>query len=197
MAAALIVRLVFWVWFAAAAAIGHFLLLQRLPPVALPGVLFALTGLLLLAYFRSSPVRAWVDALDLRSLVLLHVTRFVGIYFLVLFQRGDLPRAFAVPAGLGDILVATMALPVALAPLEPVRRRRAIVIWNVVGLFDLLFVVATAARLNVADPAQMRAFTHLPLSLLPTFLVPLLLATHVVLFARAAAPERNSEGSGL
>jgi hypothetical protein len=30
----------------------------------------------------------------------------------------------------------------------------------------------------------MRALTHLPLSLLPTFLVPLIIASHVVIFAR-------------
>lgn len=186
MPAALLVRLFFWLWFAAAAAAGHFLLLQRLPPQSIPGIVLTLTAVLLVLYFRVAPVRAWVDALDLRTLVLLHVTRFVGIYFLVLYQNGVLPRAFAVPAGLGDILVATMALPVALAPIEPALRRRAIVIWNVVGFVDMLFVVATAIRLNLADPTQLRAFTHLPLSLLPTFLVPLILATHIVLFIRCA-----------
>ena len=51
------------------------------------------------------------------------------------------------------------------------------------GLLDLLFVVVTAARLGMADPASMAALLRLPLSLLPTFLVPLLLASHVLLFA--------------
>ena len=31
---------------------------------------------------------------------------------------------------------------------------------------------------------QMRALTYLPLSLLPTFLVPLIIASHVILFSR-------------
>ena len=56
--------------------------------------------------------------------------------------------------------------------------------WNVIGLIDLVFVLFTAARLNLADPSQLRALTYLPLSLLPTFLVPLLLATHIILFLR-------------
>jgi hypothetical protein len=186
----IVVRLVFWLWFAAAVLAGQQLLLQRLPPPAVPATVFSLTALLLVAYFRIAAVRAWADALDLRALVLLHVTRFVGIYFLVLYREGELPRAFAVPGGIGDIVVATLALPVALVPFGPELRRRVTTIWNVVGLVDLLLVAATAARLNLADPGQMRALTRLPLSLLPTLLVPLLLASHAVIFARLARDAR-------
>ncbi len=184
-----LVRLFFWIWFGAAVAAGQFLVLQRLPPFAIPGIILGLSGLILLLYFRVSAIRSWVDSLDLRTLVLIHVTRFVGIYFLILFQRGELPRAFALPGGIGDIIVATMALPVAFAPFADRERHRAIVIWNVAGFVDILLVVATAARLNLADPTQMRALTHLPLSLLPTFLVPLLIATHVVILARTSRAE--------
>jgi hypothetical protein len=56
----------------------------------------------------------------------------------------------------------------------------------VLGLADILFVVATAARLALADPASMAALLRLPLSLLPTFLVPLIIASHVVLGVRLA-----------
>jgi hypothetical protein len=52
-------------------------------------------------------------------------------------------------------------------------------------------VVVTAARLGLADPASMAALLRLPLSLLPTFLVPLIIASHVILglrlWRRAAA----------
>ncbi|MSU23963.1 MAG: hypothetical protein EXS32_09105 [Opitutus sp.] len=181
-----VVRLAFWLWFATAVAVGRVSLLQRLPPPAIPGILFGLTALLLYGYFRVAALRAWADALDLRALVLLHVTRFVGIYFLVLYGRGELPHDFAVPGGIGDIVVATLALVVALAPLGPPLRSRAISIWNVIGLVDILLVAFTAARLNLSDPSQLRALTHLPLSLLPTFLVPLIIASHFVIFNRLA-----------
>lgn len=192
MSAALIARLLFWLWFGAAVAAGHFRWLLRLPSFGPPAIIFGLSALVLLAYFRIAAVRAWVDAIDLRALVLLHVTRFVGIYFLMLYERGELPRAFAVPAGFGDIIVATMALPVAFAPLQPGTRRRAIRIWNVVGLADILMVIVTAARINLASPFELRAFTHLPLSLLPTFLVPLIIATHVIIFVRIARSEHTT-----
>ena len=57
---------------------------------------------------------------------------------------------------------------------------------NLLGMVDILFVVATAARLAAADPESMAALLRLPLSLLPTFLVPLIIASHVVLGVRLA-----------
>jgi hypothetical protein len=181
-----LVRVFFWLWLGAAIAAGHFLVLQKIPPIAVPAIILGLTASLLIAYFRIAPLRAWVDSIDLRTLVLLHVTRFVGVYFLVLYQRGQLPRAFAIPGGIGDIVVATMALPVALAPLVESLRQRAIVIWNVVGFVDILLLLITASRIHISDPSQLRELTHLPLSLLPTFLVPLIVATHIVIFVRTA-----------
>lgn len=184
MSSSLFARVFFWVWFGAAIAAGHFMVLTRLPPFGVQAILVGITAGLLYAYFRHAGIRTWVDAIDLRRLVLVHVTRFVGIYFLVLYRQGELPRAFAVPGGIGDIIVATFALPVALAPLAESSRQRAIVIWNVVGFVDILLVVITATRLNLQDPTQLRALLYLPLSLLPTFLVPLIIATHVIIFAR-------------
>jgi hypothetical protein len=188
MPTALVVRLFFWLWLGTAFFVGQQLLLQRLPPFGVPAVVLGLSALLLLAYFRLATVRAWVDALDLRTLVLLHVTRFVGLYFLVLSRRGVLPSDFAVPGGIGDIIVATLALVVVFAPLADASRERAIRIWNVIGLVDIALVVLTAVRLDLANPLQMRAMTYLPLSLLPTFLVPLLIATHIIIYTRLTRP---------
>ena len=60
---------------------------------------------------------------------------------------------------------------------------------------DILFVVASAARSGLTDPPSMIELTRLPLSLLPTFIVPLIIASHIVVFVRlgwqgrrAAAP---------
>ncbi len=183
--AAIVVRLLLW-WLLAAVAVGKFQLLQRLPPPAIQAIILLLTAGLVGLYLRFNPVRTWIDSLSLRALVLVHVTRFVGVYFLILHHRGELPYAFAVPGGWGDIVVALSALVVALAPFAPAFRLRAVRIWNVVGLLDLALVVFTAARLGLADPLSIRALTHLPLSLLPTFLVPILIATHIIIYLRLA-----------
>lgn len=178
------VRLALWLWFFAAIAAGYYLLLQRIPPLAIPGVIFGLSALSLLAYFKIIPLRLWIDALDSRALVQLHLSRFVGIYFLVLYRRGELPYDFAVKGGIGDIIVAAFAAVLIFVPFAAARLQRLLTIWNIVGLIDILLVVLTAARINRADPSQLHALTHLPLSLLPTFLVPLIIATHVILFVR-------------
>ena len=156
-------------------------------------VLGGLTALVLVAVVALPRFRRWVRALDLRWLVALHLTRFVGIYFLVLYYRdGALPYAFAVPGGWGDILVATLALGLLAVSGSLETRRRLVGVWNTLGLIDILFVVATASRLALADPDSMNALLHLPLSLLVTFLVPLIIAGHVVVFWRilgAANPQ--------
>ena len=123
---ALIVRTLLWLWFAAAVAAGYFLALQRIAPGAIPLVIFGLTALALYAYFRLPGLRDWIDDLDPRALFQLHLTRFVGVYFLYLFNRGELPYAFAVPAGIGDIVVALLALALIADDLgEEVARRPA------------------------------------------------------------------------
>jgi hypothetical protein len=184
MTTTLLVRMGIWTWLIAAILAGNYRLLQRLPMPAIQGVLFGLSAILLLLYFRLGALRAWINGLDLRSLVLLHATRFVGFYFLLLYHRGELPYEFAVPGGWGDILVATLALLVVFWPMGAVRRRRALTIWNVIGFVDIMMVVITAGRIGLVAPWRMLALTVLPLSLLPTFLVPLIIATHVIIHLR-------------
>ena len=178
------------VWLLLAIAVG---MVATLPPTTPPFAVFGLTALVLAAGWFLEGFRAWLAVIDERCLVALHLTRFVGAYFLYLYARGELPYAFAVPGGLGDIAVAILAALLLLwGPPRDARRRVAYLAWNALGLVDILFVVVTAARLGLADPASMAALLRLPLSLLPTFLVPLIIASHVILglrlWRRAAAP---------
>jgi hypothetical protein len=155
--------------------------LAVLKPPAPQLVIVGLTVLLLLNSIALPGFRRWLASLDVRRLIAVHLGRFVGIYFLVLHGRGQLPYDFAVKGGWGDIAVATGAVALLLVP-GLAARRGVVLAWNVVGLVDILFVVATAARLAAADPSSMRALVRLPLALLPTFLVPLVIATHVWIF---------------
>ena len=156
----------------------------RLRPPVPQLILFGLTLALIAAGAMLPGFRLWLAGLNLRQIVALHLTRFVGIYFLVLYRRGELPYDFAVPGGWGDIVVATGALILVLLVPDLARRRPWLLAWNLLGLLDILFVVATASRLALADPWSMQALLRLPLSLLPTFLVPLLIASHLYLFVR-------------
>ena len=177
------------IWLGLAIAAGGLGLLEGLRPPLPQAILVALTLALLAGFRWSGPFRGWALAVDIRALVLIHVTRFVGLYFLALYARGELPYAFAVPGGWGDIGVATAALAVCLfARPAAAAGQSAIFAWNLLGLVDIVFVVLTAARLWTADPESMRALLSLPLSLLPTFLVPIIIATHIIIFARLARP---------
>jgi hypothetical protein len=157
-----------------------------------PQMVLAGLTLALLALCRWwPPLRGWASTVDIRALLLVHLSRFVGIYFLVLYGRGALPYAFAVPYGWGDIAVAAAAILVGLlAPRRGPAGWWAYFVWNLAGLVDIILVVATAGRLGMADPGSMRALTVLPLSLLPTFVVPLIIASHVVIWARLEASRR-------
>jgi hypothetical protein len=176
-------------WFLLALAVGASGWLATLRPPAPQIVLLGLTGAVLVAGRAWPPLRDFVGAVDLRALVLVHATRLVGFYFLALHARGELPRDFAVPGGWGDNLTAAGAvLLVWLARPDGRLGRWLYLAWNVAGLIDILGVVATAARLAVAEPGSMRALLRFPLSLLITFLVPIIIATHVWMLRRLARP---------
>ena len=166
-------------WFAAASA----------PFVAV--TVWTLTVLVLLACWKVPSFKEWVTNIDLRWLVLLHVTRFVaGSWFLFLCHRGELPFAFAIPAGWGDILVA--ALAVLLLALSGARNWKMLLFWNTIGFADILLVVMNALRVGLKDWQSMHALREFPLSLLPTFLVPLIIASHVLIFIRALRRRRSA-----
>ena len=183
--------LLFSFWLVAAAAVGGYGLLRVVPRPVLQIVLVSLTLVLLLSYRFWPYFRDFVRGLPLRFLILIHVTRFVGYYFLILYAKGQLPYAFAVPGGWGDIAVAASAIGLCCLPLHTPLGKRVALAWNVLGLLDILLVVGTAAVLGATNPMSMLALTVPPLCLLPTFLVPIIIASHVVIFARLLGPNEK------
>lgn len=181
------IRIAIWLWFFAALAAGSSGFWRQFPFSVLGAALLGLTALLVFAHRLIPAFRAWVEGLSLRALVLLHATRFVTLSFFVLHQRGELALPIALPGGLGGCLVATLALLLAFVPLSAATRLRAVYVWNVLGIADILLVMLSARRFAAIDPTSLLPFTQLPLSLLPTFLLPLLLATHLAIFARLRA----------
>src|SRR3954447_11309664 len=178
------------IWLIAAIAVGGAGALQGLAPPVPQVIIAGLTLALLIAWRISEVFKRWVQTIDLRALMAVHLTRFVGIYFLYLSATGELPRSFAIPAGCGDIGVATAA-GVLLLCWSCLRRKRLWVgLWNAAGLRDILGVVVSAAGHALADRTSMAALLHLPLSLLPTFLVPLIIASHIFIFTRLRKSQR-------
>src|SRR6202040_1517302 len=105
----------FWFVFALVMGVqGRFAAGPEKPPLAL-GLTIGLPMLLFgLAYARHGSFWAFAQTLDLRVITGLHLSRIVGFVFLALCAEGRLPAAFALPAGINDIIIGLTAIPLAL-----------------------------------------------------------------------------------
>jgi hypothetical protein len=175
--------LVAWLCFALAVGVAGWFQPSSAPVVAL--TIWTLTGFVLLACWKVDPISTWAANVALRWLVLIHVTRFVGFYFLILCRRGELSCTFATPAGTGDIVIAAVTVIILFVP-KFLASRKLLLVWNSAGLIDIVFVVFTALRAGLSDWQSMAPLRKLPLGLLPTFLVPLIIASHILIFVRIA-----------
>ena len=155
------------------------------------------------AMLRPGPLRNAALAVPQPWLVSIHVVRLIGALFLVLAARELLPWSFALPAGWGDITVAVTAPFVAWW----VIRKRPLNVpilwgWTLLGVSDFVLAVTLGAlsssgpqRLFFAGPPADRV-AELPLSLIPTFGVPLIALLHVATIVQLRA-ERHRVSSEL
>jgi len=120
-----------------------------------------------------------------RHLIWLNVWRLVGAVFLLLMAAGQMPALWALPAGIGDIIVGVTAPWVAMKLGATGGEMRA-VLFNLFGLLDLIFAVGLGIT---TSPGALQLFhtvptsefaTTFPLSLVPSFLVPLAFMLHIV-----------------
>jgi hypothetical protein len=167
-------------WGVAASLAGYFQLLFHLPPAAVPLLVTGLTVGFSIALRRVEWLRTARSVLGTRGLVAPHLIRFVGAVFLWLHAQGRLPAEFAYPAGWGDILVAAGAAILLLRPAGS-NFRRALLVWNVLGAVDLLVALGTAGWLNSVRPGSMIEMAGFPLTLIPLWLVPVMLSTHLLM----------------
>lgn len=136
-------------------------------------------------------LRASLLALDQRVLIMVHGWRMLGTGFVMLFVAGAMPGLFALPAGIGDALVAVGAVwlagtMVASGPVSP----RWIMRWNLFGALDFAVAVTMGlltrrgAPLGDLEAATSDAMASLPLVMIPAFLVPMFLITHGIIHAQ-------------
>src|SRR5262249_45716002 len=117
--------------------------------------------------------------------------RFVGLYFVILGLRGLLPGLFVDTAGYGNLAVAFLALLLlaSVSPRSP-RGRAWWVGWNVLGLAMALSIGVALLILGRSAPEPM--LRVLPWSLLPSFVAPIVIATHVWMLVRLANEDSAS-----
>ena len=158
---------------------------EKLGPPLPQVIIVVLTATILTLILRVPRFRWWIFSVDERILVAPHIFRFVGFYFLLMFQLGELPYRFAVPGGWGDIGIAALAsLLISTLRADTMGGWCAYFAWNLAGFFEIIFVVGTATRIGLNDPGSMAALQRMPLCLLPAWLVPIIISTHLALGLR-------------
>jgi hypothetical protein len=146
-----------------------------------PKAILAAIVLLVLLFAISRQFRYWAFRVDVRWLISFHLVRLVGVYFLYLYAQHELPFRFAVWGGTGDIIVAMLALIVLrFASFQP-----GLIVWNVLGLVDIVAVAVTAAHSEITVPGSMHQLDRFPLILLPICVVPVAITTHGLMLIRA------------
>lgn len=180
-----LITLTVWLAVATAAVAAGFLTRVPVPP---PAIVLLLAAVTVLVGVLQPGARAWIDTVDWHYFLFPHLVRFVGIAFLVLVSRGVLAREFA-PIGWGDTIAAIGAVVLLLSrpSLSTPAGWWSVFAWNCFGLADMILLIVTGIRLGSAAPEQFALFVKLPFGLLPTFFVPLIIATHVFLFRRLFA----------
>ncbi len=131
---------------------------------------------LLAKWFLAPWLKGMTQRQGLFWLTLPHATRHVGMVFLVPgVVSPSLPHGFAVSAAYGDFAAGVLAMFVLVALRSPWAGTTTLVwLFNIVGTVDLM----NALR-------HTHAVSHLGAAwYIPTFLVPVLLVTHVMIFAR-------------
>ena len=141
-------------------------------------------------YLASAQFRAFAHSNSLPLITGAHAWRFVGFGFIIAYLFGKLPPEFAIPEGVGDIVAAIFALPLALAIHRGRPVRRWFVVWNVYGLVDLVSAITMGVLYSQGAFGILRTglstelMTTFPVHLIPTFFVPLFIMLHVLALIR-------------
>lgn len=152
------------------------------------------------AYFWWGGFRTFVLGTDLRLVTAMQAWRFAGFDFLALYAHGVLPGLFAFPAGLGDMAVAFAApwMVLGLLRQSSFATSRRFVLWNILGIIDLMVAVSLGAICSGFLPGLTGNVTtspmsQLPLIFIPAYLVPVFIMLHFTALAQARQLARSGK----
>jgi hypothetical protein len=181
-------------WFGAAIALGLSGLLGR-APYLVPFFTFGAITTGIVVYRRGGELRRLAHQIELRWLIFVHALRApLGALILLDMARGVMPALFARRAGPGDIAVGALALIAAAAvPATTTARRAFVAAWCVLGLADIALAFGTAQYLIfVARDPRVAIIGELPYTLLPAFVVPVMVLTQLLILLRLRHPPASS-----
>jgi len=156
---------------------------------------FAIASGYLILHWLSKRFRLFVQAGNLKHLTQSQAFRFFGTLALVKAWQHTLPFAFAVPTGIADLIIAIGSFFIARIVPDRGPVPKAFFIWHFVGLATLgmsatLAILTSSPRFGlVEDGVTSQAMTSFPVSIVPTFIGPMVTIFH--LLALDAARHRN------
>ena len=168
------------------AYIGFYQNLEVVPPRIF--LTFIPTFLLIIGLFSTRSGRDWISKLNLKELTLLHLVRIpVELVLYALFVDKAIPELMTFAGRNFDILAGlTAPLVYYFGFVKTKISRKGILAWNIICLLLLLNIVVNAL-LSAPLPIQQFAFDqpnlailYFPITLLPAFVVPLVLFAHLI-----------------
>jgi hypothetical protein len=128
-------------------------------------------------------------SITLESLIAVHVFRLLGVFFIILYFYHLLPARFAFSAGMGDIITALFALPVAkMVSKGKSWSIKAVYAWNIFGILDILtalvIAVITAIKsITTVEHGDLQ-MTIFPFVWFPAFAPATILFLHTAIFRK-------------
>ncbi|MEJ7693023.1 hypothetical protein [Daejeonella sp.] len=164
--------------------------------------------LLIIGLFTTSRGKRYIDSLDAKTLTILHTIRIpVEIVLFWLFIHKTVPELMTFEGRNFDILSGlTAPIIFYFGFIKKKLDRKIILVWNLICLVLLMNIVANAV-LSAPFPFQKFAFDqpniavlYFPFNLLPSFIVPLVLLSHLATirqFLKHPEKEKQQLTSGL
>lgn len=130
-----------------------------------------------------------LGSIPLEALIGIHIFRLLGVFFILLYVYHLLPAKFAFSAGLGDIITAILALPVA----RMVIKRKpgwkiAVYTWSIFGILDIVDLLVIAVI--IGENGNLREMTVFPFVWFPAFAPATILFLHTAVFRKLYQPEQ-------
>jgi len=163
--------------------------INALPPRVLLWTAIPLVLFYFVFVFRTKIFWDILKNVKLSDLVRIHIFRLVGVFFIIAWYYGALPKSFAFVGGIGDIFAAVTAIFVAKLIDKKARNYKKItLVWNILGFWDIVSVIISAVYITKqaieTNSQGVLEMTKFPFSLIPAFAPATIIFLHICIFKK-------------
>lgn len=164
---------------------------NSLPPRIMIVIAFPLFIFYIFFIFNTKAYKSFLTEVELSSLVKVHVFRLIGGFFILLLLLNQLPKSFALIAGIGDVLTAISAIFIAKILKSKHRNaKKTTFFWNTFGLIDILLTSGTAVYLTKqtiqTGSLGVDVLTQFPFCFIPAFAPATIIFLHITIYRKLA-----------